>query len=303
VSKTFGRALAVALLACSWPALAPAGRAHALGRPCAGSAIHVAIVVDFGDVMSTTSTCIAAGDRDRGTDILHARAQALGTPAPRFNGSGLLCAIDGFPETGCGEKTGDTYAYWSYFHGNDNAWVYSSFGPASWRVRADYVEGWRWQPHGEEGSVPAPRGDPNATATCVPAPPPTEAPAPPPVAAASPTTNAGGPAPTVTPASPTTARGGTRPTTPTTVAGAAAPTTPPSLATEPTTTPVGVSSTSTPSTAVADDERKTEAIAARSAPEDDDGGGSPPTGLILGVVLIAAIGGGAFYVQRRRAPS
>src|SRR5262245_37890080 len=144
----------------------------AVGRACAAGQLHVAIVVDFGGIASTTSTCVAVGSRDNGAAVLAARARQLGTPAPRFGSSGLLCAIDGIPADGCGETHGSKYAYWSYFHGTGGQWSYANNGPGGSRVNADVVEGWRWQPDGAGNpSDPPPRGSAAAAAICTPAPP------------------------------------------------------------------------------------------------------------------------------------
>jgi hypothetical protein len=138
-----------------------------LPRACAAGQLHVAVVVDFGDNgAGVSSVCVPASAHDNGATVLAARASMLGTPQPRFNASGLLCAIDGVPATGCGEPVGKKYAYWSYWHG-DGGWSYSDVGPAASRVDASVVEGWRWNSMGAGNPTdPAPRGSANASATC-----------------------------------------------------------------------------------------------------------------------------------------
>jgi hypothetical protein len=273
-------------------------RAPALGRPCAQGELRVAVVVDFGDSASVSVSCVPAGLRDNGAQLLGARASLLGTPAPRFNASGLLCAIDNVPATGCGERTSDRYAYWSYWHGSDGAWAYSNFGPAAWRVQADVVEGWRFQPSGSGlPSDPPPRASASIPSSCLPAPPPTApatvAPAAPPPASptggapASPTTTTPQPAP------------GSRSATPTTRTPAArAPND-----TRPTTGSAGAtrSSTTTAGDALLDDAAAASARAQAREQDDGDGSGTP-VGLIVGAVLVAALGaGGAVTARRRRA--
>jgi len=145
---------------------------------CAFAPTSVAVVVDFGDARGMSTVCVPAGSTDSGAAVLGARAQQLGTPAPRFDQStGLLCAIDGYPSSGCGEQNGSRYAYWSYWHGTSSGWTYSNLGPASSRVKSTVTEGWRFQPQGAGNpSDPAPRGSADPTDTCTPAPPPTTAP-------------------------------------------------------------------------------------------------------------------------------
>jgi hypothetical protein len=112
---------------------------------------------------------VPAESSDSGAVLLAKRAKLLGTAAPRFNSSGLLCAIDGYPTDGCGEQTGSKYAYWSYWHGAGGAWSYSTVGPGGSRVHASSVEGWRFQPEGAGNpSDPPPRGSADPAATCVP---------------------------------------------------------------------------------------------------------------------------------------
>ena len=145
--------------------------------PCAFAPASVAVVVDFGDGSPVSAVCVAAQSSDNGAAVLAARAQALGTPAPRFDSSGFVCGIDGYPETGCGEQTGSTYAYWSYWHGDragdgsdgSSVWDYSNVGAGGSRIHSDVAEGWRFQPHGAGNpSDPPPNGSPDAASTCSP---------------------------------------------------------------------------------------------------------------------------------------
>ena len=138
-----------ALVAPAWLA-APAGAAPAAlcsqsrsdGKP------RVAVVIDHGS--SIDARCIEIDGNMNGAQFLALRAQILNVPQPTYNASGLLCSIDGYPRTGCGEKTGNTYAYWSYWDGRSGRWVFARIGPASRRMTDGAMEGWRFQ---QEGSL------------------------------------------------------------------------------------------------------------------------------------------------------
>jgi hypothetical protein len=272
----------------------PASSAHALGRPCAVGDFHVAIVVDFGTGASVTNTCIAAGSRDNGAQLLAARASVLGRAQPRFGSSGLLCAIDGFPATGCGQQSGGKFAYWAYYRASNGSWSYQSIGPAFIRVKADVVEGWRWHGSGAGNPTdPPPRGSANAAATCKPATPP-------------PTTIAR-PAAT-TPAPIGTAGGGQ---TPTSRAGSGARGVPPLTNTTVAAVAGGVTTTigtkDTASTTVKRGSTTTAAdvsdgaVAAPIAATGGDEGGGAPIGLLVGGLLVAALAVGGVIAARRRA--
>ncbi|MCB1029353.1 MAG: hypothetical protein KDB24_16500, partial [Microthrixaceae bacterium] len=156
----------------------PAGAAPA--APCRAGDTRVSVVVDYGTVSGNSSpsaTCITITQTMNGAQFLAARAQALGTPAPTYGPSGLLCSIDGYPASGCGERSGGNYLYWSYWNGSSGRWVYSNQGPASRRMTANSVEGWRFVRGGGGASDPAPRVAPNRTAICPPVTQPTAPPA------------------------------------------------------------------------------------------------------------------------------
>lgn len=247
---------------------APATAAPA--APCAFAPASVAVVVDFGDGTSVSSVCVPANSTDNGAAVLAARAEALGTPAPRFNSSGLLCAIDGTPSDGCGEQTGSRYAYWSYWHGTDGAWNYSNVGPGGSRVRATAVEGWRFQPRGAGNPTdPPPRGSADPASTCSPPSPPASS--------------------TSAPASSGTDETARLSTTTTTAASEAA------LTSESTT--MVSSSSSSSSTAIS-----TPQVAAPVRVTARDKGGGPVLGVVAGGGLVAALGvSGAVIARRRRA--
>lgn len=66
---------------------------------------RVGITVDFGDGSSVGHYCVRISSSGTGDDALARRAQELGRPAPRYNSSGLLCAIDGKPPAPeCGKQ-------------------------------------------------------------------------------------------------------------------------------------------------------------------------------------------------------
>lgn len=175
MTAAFRRALAATVIVIATIALVPRAGNALVARPCATSADHVAVVVDTGSGVS--AACVPLKSGDDGLSLLVRRASMLGKPAPRINGDGFLCAIDGVPDTGCGEDAG-AKAYWSYWHG-DGGWSYESLGGGSTRPDPNTVEGWRFEP--TSGAKEAPRGAASATTTCPPPAPPPPAATPPPV--------------------------------------------------------------------------------------------------------------------------
>jgi hypothetical protein len=146
----------------------------------------VAVVVDFGavggspDVVDVRCVAPAGSPRNNG-------AQALVDAGfrPRYDpGSGLLCAINGVPASGCGERTAEgRYRYWSYWRKSaDQAteWRYAAIGPAQARVQGGDVEGWRFVEAAAGPQDPQPRRIPDQAALC--GPPPSAVPLPPPPA-------------------------------------------------------------------------------------------------------------------------
>lgn len=290
---------AAALAACIGGALVTPAGGRLISTACADSAVHVAIVVDTGSGSSVSAVCVPAGARDNGAVLLAARASMLGTAQPRYNTSGLLCAIDGFPATGCGERQNGRYAYWSYWHGGNGAWTYSSIGPASTRVDPNVVEGWRWEPDGAASPVdPPPRVAPVATTICKPAPPPL-----PPTTAATTRTTVRPPGPVTTAAvatpggtaaaggNPGAKTGGPSTATPTTVRGAR----PRAPATTAPRRPASTAPDASAPTTIA------LAQGGIASATRDSGSGGAPVGLIVGGVLVAALfTAGALAARRRR---
>lgn len=148
-----------------------AGTVLLVSAPFANVSAHAATTVCVGVVVQrdTGSTphpraCIEVTAGASGSDVLAARARKLGTPAPRYDSSGLLCAIDGYPETGCAERDANGYRYWSYWHHTGGTWGYANTGPSSYEVRDGDgdgdpdLEGWRFQDGGSESAAAAPPG-------------------------------------------------------------------------------------------------------------------------------------------------
>jgi len=157
--------IVTALLALAPPAPASAQRPGSRPGPTCTAPSHlgageivVPIVVDFGGAgAKVLVACIETRAGDTGAQILQAQASQLGYSVPRYNDSGLLCAIDGYPANGCGAQAGSHYAYWSYWHGG-KSWQYANNGPGEWQVSKGDVEGWRFQANGSASpSDPPPR--------------------------------------------------------------------------------------------------------------------------------------------------
>lgn len=116
----------------------------------------VAVVVDFGGPdAKVLVSCVAARSGETGAQVLQAQGAPLGYPQPRYDESGLLCAIDGYPANGCGAESGGYYAYWAYWHGGKH-WQYANDGPAGWTVSKADVEGWRFEPDGSASPSDSP---------------------------------------------------------------------------------------------------------------------------------------------------
>ena len=238
---------------------------------CAADENTFAIVVDFGDAPGAPSgdtvTCVPVDGDDTAADALVTRARMLGRPVPRYNNAGLLCSLDGFPESGCGERTAAGYRYWSYWFGGE-AWSYASTGPAFHRAKPGGVVGWRFQPTGAANATdPPPRASARFADLCPAA-----------TASSTPPTTASRPVPTTKPSQPLVS---TSEASTTTQRPEAAPTT---------TTTVALAASSTSSSSAPDviDEGR-----------DDNGGSSWPVA-VGGVAMAAALGGAAAIKSRRR---
>jgi hypothetical protein len=87
----------------------------------------VRVVVDYGTIPGSpagpNTRCVDVGEDGTAADALKGRA--------RYKGN-FLCAIDGYPETGCGDEPPSPY--WSFWLWRDGRWVYSQEGVATFTV-------------------------------------------------------------------------------------------------------------------------------------------------------------------------
>jgi len=119
--------------------------------PGAGQ-VRVAVVVDAIALGSSVASvvCVVVNSGASGVAALQARATLLGQPAPRFDVSGLLCAIDGAPIVPhCGDVGPNGFEYWSYWSGG-SSWTYATTGPATRHLGDGAVEGWRFAAGGPQ---------------------------------------------------------------------------------------------------------------------------------------------------------
>ena len=153
------------------PAVAPSlgGVACAEAATASDGSWRVAVAVDPGALGGSAETiCVTVPAGASGADVLAARASALGRPQPRYASNGLLCALDGQPATGCGERVDGAYRYWAYFLGSDAGWSYAGTGPALRRAATGLTEGWHFVAGAGNASDPAPRAASSPAATCPP---------------------------------------------------------------------------------------------------------------------------------------
>jgi hypothetical protein len=134
---------ALVLLAIPLAACQPSDPSHCPTRGT--NQVRVAVVVDARALgASTTVVCVVVPTGSTGATALRARADRLGTPYPRYNSDGLLCAIDGRPAAPqCGKLGPNGYEYWSYWLGG-SSWHYATVGPAGRTVSDQSVDGWRF---------------------------------------------------------------------------------------------------------------------------------------------------------------
>lgn len=249
---------------------------------CAADENRFALVVDFGDApgapSGNTVTCVPVDGDDTAADALVTRARMLGRPVPRYNNAGLLCSLDGFPESGCGERSAAGYRYWSYWFGGD-AWSYASTGPAFHRAKPGGVVGWRFQPAGAGTAAdPPPRASARFGDLC------------PPVRAAEAAPATTGPAvrqsPSPTSSSPATAAA------PAPAQGGATSTTSALSGSDATTT------TSSRDAADAEARAPDDEVAAPAVPDDNSSSSWPVAA--GGLAVAAAVGAAAVVRSRRR---
>lgn len=129
------------------------------GAPVDGS-VRVVVVVDDG-VRGVSVDCVVVARGTTGSQLLRQRAAQLGTAVPGHAGSGLLCTIDSFPDSGCAETSSGSY--WANFSGQGGGWEYSNYNPFIRRVCDGDVEGWRYVLRGTGAAGDAsPRVSPDA---------------------------------------------------------------------------------------------------------------------------------------------
>ncbi|MBU3700594.1 MAG: hypothetical protein FGM58_00920 [Acidimicrobiia bacterium] len=163
VAAAFLGGLGLALTVALGPGLVPAGAAPVEGcaAPMAESDVRVVVVVDPGDGGPTSVACLVVPRGTTGSQVLARRAAMLGAAAPRYGSSGLLCAIDGYPSSGCGERGGTGFRYWANFSGTSGDWRYGNYNPFTRRVADGDIEGWRFVEGVGNGTDPPPRVDPS----------------------------------------------------------------------------------------------------------------------------------------------
>lgn|GEM_PF-2179070 len=131
------------------------------GGPLAAGEIRVVLVIDTGSSLSPT--CMVVPENTTGAQLLARHASLAGVAAPRYAGSGLLCAIGGFPAASvCGERNAaGGFDYWAYFAGASGSWTYGNYNPFIKRLRDGDVEGWRFVTGAGDGKDPSPRLSPS----------------------------------------------------------------------------------------------------------------------------------------------
>lgn len=141
------------------PSLADAANCSA---PLGAGEIRVVLVVDATDIGGASSaTCLVVPAGTTGSQLLARRGAELGTGSPRYGSSGLLCAIDGLPGSGCGDRNTSGFAYWAYFNGSSGSWVYGNYNPFARRLADGDIEGWRYVSGVGNGQDPPPRIGPS----------------------------------------------------------------------------------------------------------------------------------------------
>ena len=134
---------------------------------CVGMVVDATRVSGPGSPYGTDTYCATTPRGSTGSDVLDVRAAALRRPPPVYQ-RGLLCSIDGYPTTGCGDSDGHGgYRYWAYWHREPGAasWTYAGTGPDGYQPAAGETEGWAFQNGGPEGQVKPPLVDPASICT------------------------------------------------------------------------------------------------------------------------------------------
>lgn len=134
---------------------------------CVGMVVDATRVSGPGSPYGTDTYCATTPRGSTGSDVLDVRAAALHRPPPVYQ-RGLLCSIDGYPTTGCGDSDGHGgYRYWAYWHREPGAasWTYAGTGPDGYQPPDGETEGWAFQNGGPEGQVKPPLVDPASVCT------------------------------------------------------------------------------------------------------------------------------------------
>ncbi len=308
--RTATAVVALALLVQSILALAgPSQPAGAQGcGPAPSGQVAVVMVVDRGSG-SPSSRCVTVRHGATGLDALRAAGHEV-----RLDG-GFVCAIDGLPTTGCGNRPDAGFAYWRYWHApaSGGSWSYSQVGAGGYRLPTRCaVEGWVWSDSSSSDTPPrisAPTVTCEAPVTTA-APttvPPTTSPSgttPPPTTSSGVGSSGGG----STSGGNSTGTGSGSESAPDAGAGGSTSTSPADVAAE-TTVADQPSGTGAPGASGAEapgddgssggDDARVEGESARAA--DGSGGRAGiPWGVLVAVVLIGALGGAAVVVRTRR---
>jgi len=313
IGRTTPRRLAAAglFVAAASAALASAGPdALVPFRDVAGAAteVSVAFVVDFGGTIGPVVKCVPVPSGDNGYQALAAFTTLENEAPPAFASSGLLCSINGDPNSGCGQAVPGGYIYWSYWLGSSGKWQYANSGATATMQNGD-VEGWRFENPGKSNpNDPPPGAAPAYAAIC------------PGVAATTNTAATSGPPPAGAPGpassgrqvAPASAGGlpvpssqgapGTKTSSPAKGASSAsshpAPAPGPGAAGTPTSKPSGSASTSGPS----DSGAQAQALRASAAAARQENGGSPAPLLIGGGILAVLIAASVIRWRKRDQP-
>lgn len=234
----------------------------------------VKVVVDYGTIAGApagpNTRCVDVGEDGTAAEALHGRA--------RYKGN-FLCAIDGYPETGCGDEPPSPY--WSFWIWRTGGWVYSNEGVATFTVGDADGDG-HPDPLGfryhEVDKKSAPRATPSY---------PKPATTPPRTATPSPA-RTGGSVPGRT----------TQPAPRATASGAATTGPPASASGTPEASATGTATATTPAPATSGTPSAAPDLAVGEIPRRADGGGFP-VGAVAGGALAAGLLGAAAYRFRK----
>lgn len=158
-------------------AVAAVAATSAVAGVPARASFCVNVVVDDG-THTPTRHCTTTKYGDTAASVLAARASEVHQTAPRYDGN-FLCAIDGYPESGCGNH--GTEPYWSFWIWVRGAWTYSQVGVDSYAVEDGDHDG-RPDPLGFRYTPFESKERPRAGVGLAPTPAPTPKPSPTPAA-------------------------------------------------------------------------------------------------------------------------